>query len=146
MHWRVRRKAIRPVLSHGLLLYILTMALRERTFHIDVVILVFPWAAKYDQFLIVNLVWCEVWLMKLPGIYKSVAQIESCCTFNYKKFGRCISIFGPALTLYCRRTYADDSHRNGREEPQGEDLRQDPRCLYVRLDLTACQQLQLDKV
>ena len=55
--------------------------------------------------------------------------------------------FAPALTLYCRRTYADDinSHPNNREKPQGEDLRQDPRCLYIGLDLTACQPLQLDR-
>ena len=51
----------------------------------------------------------------------------------------------PAVTLYCRRTYADDSHRYSREEPQGEDLRPDPRSLYIKLDLTACPQLQLDR-
>ena len=43
--------------------------------------------------------------------------------------------FAPAFTLYCRPTYADDMHPNNREEPQGENLRQDPRCLYIGLDL-----------
>ena len=52
--------------------------------------------------------------------------------------------FTPVLTLlYCRRTYADDSHRYSREEPQGEDLRPDSRSLYIKLDLTARPQLQL---
>ena len=52
--------------------------------------------------------------------------------------------FTPDLTLCCRRTYADDNHRYNREEPQGDDLRPDPRYLYIELDLTVCPQLQLD--
>ena len=53
--------------------------------------------------------------------------------------------FTPALTLNCRRTYTDDSHRYSREEPQGEDLRPDYRCLYIGLALMASPQLQLDR-
>ena len=30
--------------------------------------------------------------MRLPGIYKHVAQVESCCTLDYQKFGRCLTI------------------------------------------------------
>ena len=50
-----------------------------------------------------------------------------------------------ALTFHCRRSYADDSHRYSREV-QGKNLRPDPRCLYIGLDLTACPQLQLDRL
>ena len=43
----------------------------------------------------------------------------------------------PALPLACRRTCADIRHRYRQGDNQGKDLRPDPCCIWVGVDLTA---------
>ena len=92
-----------------------------------------------------SFVWCDVWLARLLGAYKHVVQVESCCKLDYQQFGRCLYIVRLLSPYYTanEHTYANDSYRYSREEPQGEDSH--PRSLYIKLDLTACPQLQLDR-